>query len=133
VHGLIVYGKSSLLHELTARGYRTVDTDYGNYFQTIDGERLWRADRISALLSSAPDELPGVLFVQGTTRNQPREITARKTRPVIACNASTAWVTARSLHRRRLGLARCARVLHGLLGRDERHTRLWPPGPRFRR
>jgi hypothetical protein len=26
--------------------------------------------RISALLSSAPDELPGVLFVQGTTRNQ---------------------------------------------------------------
>ena len=52
------------------RGYRTVDTDYGDYFQTIDGERLWREDRISALLSSAPDELPGALFVQGTTRNQ---------------------------------------------------------------
>jgi hypothetical protein len=56
-------GKSSLLHELAARGYRTVDTDYGDYFQTIDGESLWREDRISALLSSAPDELPGVLFV----------------------------------------------------------------------
>ena len=27
-------------------------------------------DRISALLDSAPDELPGVLFIQGTTRNQ---------------------------------------------------------------
>jgi hypothetical protein len=63
-------GKSSLLHELAARGYRTVDTDCGDYFQTIDGERVWREDRISALLSSAPDELPGVLFIQGTTRNQ---------------------------------------------------------------
>jgi hypothetical protein len=31
---------------------------------------VWREDRISALLSSAPDELPGVLFIQGTTRNQ---------------------------------------------------------------
>jgi hypothetical protein len=44
--------------------------DWRDYFQTIDGERLWREDRISALLSSVPDELPGVLFVQGTTRNQ---------------------------------------------------------------
>ncbi len=34
------------------------------------GESLWREDRIRALLSSAPDELLGVLFVQGTTRNQ---------------------------------------------------------------
>ena len=70
ITGMSGTGKSSLLHELAARGYRTVDTDYGDYFQTIDGESLWREDRISALLSSAPDELPGVLFVQGTTRNQ---------------------------------------------------------------
>lgn len=35
-------GKSSLLHELAARGYRTVDTDYGDNFGTVDGERLWR-------------------------------------------------------------------------------------------
>jgi adenylate kinase family enzyme len=70
ITGMSGAGKSSLLHELAARGYRTVDTDYGDYFQVIDGESLWREDRISALLSSAPDELPGVLFVQGTTRNQ---------------------------------------------------------------
>src|ERR1700689_4344644 len=63
-------GKSSLLDELAARGHRTVDTDYGGYFHTVDGESLWREDRVSALLGSAPDELPGVLFVQGTTRNQ---------------------------------------------------------------
>jgi len=70
VTGMSGTGKSSLLTELAARGYRTVDTDYGDYFETVDGERLWREDRVSALLSSAPDELPGVLFVQGTTRNQ---------------------------------------------------------------
>ena len=70
ITGMSGTGKSSLLDELAARGYRTVDTDYGGYFQVIDGERRWREDRISALLSSAPDEFPGVLFVQGTTRNQ---------------------------------------------------------------
>ena len=66
VTGMAGTGKSSLLLELAARGYRTVDTDYGGYFQTIDGEILWREDRVSMLLSSAPDELPGALFVQGT-------------------------------------------------------------------
>ena len=70
ITGMSGTGKSSLLHELAARGYRAVDTDYDGYFQVVGGERLWREDRISALLSSAPDELPGVLFVQGTTRNQ---------------------------------------------------------------
>jgi adenylate kinase family enzyme len=70
ITGMSGAGKSSLLHELAARGHRTVDTDYGGYFHTVDGESLWREDRISALLGSAPDELPGVLFVQGTTRNQ---------------------------------------------------------------
>ncbi len=70
ITGMSGTGKSSLLDELAARGYRTVDTDYGDYFETVDGERLWREDRIGALLASAPDETPGVLFVQGTTRNQ---------------------------------------------------------------
>jgi hypothetical protein len=50
----------------TASRSTTVDTDYGDYFQTIDGERVWREDRMNALLSSAPDELPGVPFIQGT-------------------------------------------------------------------
>jgi adenylate kinase family enzyme len=70
ITGMSGTGKSSLLHELATRGYRAVDTDYGDYFQTINGETLWRENQISALLSSAPDELPGVLFIQGTTRNQ---------------------------------------------------------------
>lgn len=61
-------GKTSLLDELAARGYRTVDTDYGDYFETIGGERLWRVNRIAELL--AEDTASGILFVQGTTRNQ---------------------------------------------------------------
>jgi broad-specificity NMP kinase len=70
ITGMSGTGKSSLLDELAARGYRTADTDYGDYYETVSGERLWREDRINALLSSAEDELRGVLFVQGTTRNQ---------------------------------------------------------------
>lgn len=62
-------GKSSLLAELAARGYRTVDTDYGNFYETVDNESLWRTDRIEALLSGEA-ERTGPLFVQGTTRNQ---------------------------------------------------------------
>lgn len=72
ITGMSGTGKSSVLAELAARGYRTVDTDYGDYFHTVDGERLWREDQISALLASAPASTPGVLFVQGTTRNQGR-------------------------------------------------------------
>jgi hypothetical protein len=70
ITGMSGAGKSSLLEELADRGHRTVDTDYGGYFHTVDGETLWREDRISVLLSCAPDEEPGVLFVRGTTRNQ---------------------------------------------------------------
>ena len=58
-------GKSSLLQELARRVYRTVDTDYGDFHETVDGERLWREDRIAALLAE-----DGPLIVSGTTRNQ---------------------------------------------------------------
>ncbi|HVD56588.1 MAG TPA: AAA family ATPase [Thermoleophilaceae bacterium] len=70
ITGMSGVGKSSLLSELAARGYRTVDTDYGGYYETVDGERLWREDRIHALLSNDSEEHPSVLFVQGTTWNQ---------------------------------------------------------------
>jgi broad-specificity NMP kinase len=70
ITGMSGTGKSSLLGELAARGYRTVDTDYGDYFETVDGESLWREDRIDALLSGDEHDESDVLFVQGTTRNQ---------------------------------------------------------------
>src|SRR5258705_5131066 len=58
-------GKSALLHQTVRRGYRTVDTDYCDYHVTVDGEQLWREDRIAALLAD-----DGPLIVSGTTRNQ---------------------------------------------------------------
>jgi shikimate kinase len=71
ITGMSGTGKSTLLKELAARGYRTVDTDYGDYYEVVDGERLWRPERIEALLREAPGgDDGGVLFVQGTTRNQ---------------------------------------------------------------
>jgi predicted ATPase len=44
VTGMSGVGKSALLNELASRAYRTVDTDYGDYFKLVDGERLWRRD-----------------------------------------------------------------------------------------
>jgi shikimate kinase len=67
ITGMSGVGKSSLLAELARRGHRTVDTDYGDYHETVDGEQLWREDRIAALLA---EDGSGPLFVQGTTRNQ---------------------------------------------------------------
>ncbi|NUP52735.1 MAG: AAA family ATPase [Catenulispora sp.] len=63
-------GKSALLAELAARGYATVDTDYGDFHEVVDGERLWRRERIEAVLRDAAVGEAGVLFVQGTVRNQ---------------------------------------------------------------
>lgn len=63
-------GKSSLLEELATRGFPTVDTDDGEWHEFIEGEWLWREDRIDALLADHESDGVGPLFVQGTTRNQ---------------------------------------------------------------
>jgi shikimate kinase len=70
ITGMSGTGKSTVLVELSARGHPTVDTDYGDYYEQVDGEPLWRADRIEALLRATPADSGQVLFVQGTTRNQ---------------------------------------------------------------
>jgi len=70
ITGMSGTGKSTLLEELSARGYPTVDTDYGDYYELVDGEPLWRTDRIETLLRTTPASSGQVLFVQGTTRNQ---------------------------------------------------------------
>jgi shikimate kinase len=70
ITGMSGVGKSALLDELASRGHRTVDTDYGDFYEEVDGERLWRTDRIEALLRTIPDGSYDLLFIQGTTRNQ---------------------------------------------------------------
>jgi dephospho-CoA kinase len=74
--GMSGTGKSSVLAELRARGFKTVDTDYGGWTEQVDipasdgppsKEWLWREDLIARLLST---EDGNVLFVSGAARNQ---------------------------------------------------------------
>jgi len=66
VTGMSGTGKSSALAELARRGHRVVDTDYGDWIEE-GSERLWREDRIDALLTEHDD---GLLFVSGCVPNQ---------------------------------------------------------------
>ena len=72
VTGMSGTGKSTVLHELATRGYRTVDTDTDEWCERVDledGTRdwIWRASAMDALLS-APDDRS--LFVAGCKTNQ---------------------------------------------------------------
>ena len=67
-------GKSSVLSELRARGFKTVDTDYGGWSEQVDvpgdpksKEWLWREDRMASRLAADDAE---ILFVSGAVRNQ---------------------------------------------------------------
>jgi dephospho-CoA kinase len=75
ITGMSAVGKSTVIAELTRRGYRAVDLDdpawsrYGRLDQSGDSDIdwLWREDRVDELLSS---ETGGVLFVAGCAANQ---------------------------------------------------------------
>jgi dephospho-CoA kinase len=73
VTGMSGAGKSSVLAELARRGHRVVDTDHDGYIEEVrlagqlEPERLWREDRMTALLKAHSD---GALFVAGTVANQ---------------------------------------------------------------
>ena len=70
VTGMSGTGKSAALTELSRRGYRVVDTDYGGWTEGEPGsERLWREDRIAGLLD---EDEEGVLFISGCAHNQGR-------------------------------------------------------------
>lgn len=69
--GMSGTGKSSALQRLRLLGFRTVDTDEGDWteWSEADGGYVWREDRIDGLL--AGDDGP-CLFVSGTVSNQGR-------------------------------------------------------------
>jgi dephospho-CoA kinase len=67
VTGMSGTGKSSALAELARRGHRVVDTDYGGWTDESGPERLWREDRIAALLDEHDD---ATLFLSGCVPNQ---------------------------------------------------------------
>lgn len=60
-------GKSSVIRELAARGYKAIDTDDGWAEPQPDGRQLWREDAIQALLDTEDAE---ILFVAGCEENQ---------------------------------------------------------------
>jgi dephospho-CoA kinase len=62
-------GKSSVVRELVARGYKAVDTDDGWCEPLPDGRQRWREDAVAELLAT---EDAGVLFLAGCEDNQVR-------------------------------------------------------------
>jgi hypothetical protein len=66
-------GKSTALAELGRRGFRVVETDSHGWSEWIpaaggvEGEWLWREDRVARLLTSADDR---TLYVSGCVSNQ---------------------------------------------------------------
>ena len=48
--GMSGVGKSTLVHELVARGHKAVDTDYGYCEVLPDGRQRWREDAVERLL-----------------------------------------------------------------------------------
>jgi dephospho-CoA kinase len=65
--GMSGTGKSSVVRELAARGYKAVDTDDGWSEARPDGRQRWREDAIEELLAA---EDADVLFVAGCEENQ---------------------------------------------------------------
>jgi dephospho-CoA kinase len=65
--GMSGTGKSSVIRELVARGYKAIDTDDGWCEAQPDGRQRWREDAIQALLTT---EDAAMLFVAGCEENQ---------------------------------------------------------------
>lgn len=61
-------GKSTVIGELGARGYRAIDVDSPTWSRhDPDGDWIWREDRVRAVLA---DEQSDVLFIAGCATNQ---------------------------------------------------------------
>lgn len=67
--GMSGTGKSSVIGELAALGYKAVDTDGGWCESLPDRRQQWREDAVTALLDTQD---AGVLFIAGCEENQAR-------------------------------------------------------------
>lgn len=73
VTGMSGTGKSSALERLRLLGFRTVDTDQGDWteWSEAEGGYVWREEPIAELLACENDGGPA-LYVSGTVSNQGR-------------------------------------------------------------
>jgi broad-specificity NMP kinase len=79
ITGMSGTGKSTVIEELAARGYKAIDTDYGGLSELVSvpedeptgldsgTDWDWREDRIQAILSNDDGDL---LFLGGCSPNQ---------------------------------------------------------------
>jgi dephospho-CoA kinase len=67
ITGMSGVGKSSVLVELAARGYKTVDTDGRDYKEWVGDGWQWNETLIQQLLDTEDVE---ILFISGTVGNQ---------------------------------------------------------------
>jgi len=65
--GMSGVGKSSVIDELAARGYKAIDTDYGFCETGSDGDQLWLEDRLEGLLTTEDSDM---LILAGCVTNQ---------------------------------------------------------------
>jgi dephospho-CoA kinase len=65
--GMSGTGKSAVIRELAARGYKAIDGDEGWSETGPEGDWIWREERVQRLLSTADGE---VLFFSGCATNQ---------------------------------------------------------------
>ena len=65
--GMSGTGKSSVISELAALGYKAIDTDDGWCEPLPDGRQQWREDAVAALLDT---EDADVVFIAGCEENQ---------------------------------------------------------------
>jgi shikimate kinase len=69
--GMSATGKSTIIRELAARGYKAIDTDTDEWSEWADApdgpDWIWREDRLQRLLAT---EDAAILFISGCKTNQ---------------------------------------------------------------
>jgi dephospho-CoA kinase len=73
ITGMSGTGKSTILEELSNKGYKTIDTDYNQLsmevfnHEHLESEWIWDEDKIKEVVNGHTE---GILFISGTASNQ---------------------------------------------------------------